>query len=128
MHSQFEAPAITRWGTHLSCLQSIKKNKNNLKILAISQLAQKKINHDVKLNILDDKFWVGLDQMIKLLTPICTWMRKLECDQSKISDVPQVFIDLFNHFSDFFKSGLCMFTAEEKHKCMRKLSERKKWP
>ena len=108
-------PAKTRWGSSLECFKSIDINKYNLKQLCISTNASrlKDITREI---ILKDDFWVKIKKMICILEPVVVWLKKVEGDESRISELPEIFCDLKEIFSkELETSGLAVLpTAETK--------------
>ncbi|CAG8794491.1 20811_t:CDS:2, partial [Dentiscutata erythropus] len=80
-------PAITRWGTHFECLQSIKKSKIALEQALMDIRIRENINSDLRNYILSDEFWENLDLLSAILEPIVVTLKQLESDNSTLSSI-----------------------------------------
>lgn len=79
-------PGTTRWGSHLFCLESLQVNKSVLQKLAVSEEAD--ISADLKRRILDDAvFWVRVEKMINILSPIIDLITSFEGNNEMIHKV-----------------------------------------
>lgn len=77
--ASLKLPAVTRWGSALLCLASMKKLKIPLQQLAVKEEAQGILPDHMKKQILDDDiFWIKVDKFIQLLDPIIKWINILQ--------------------------------------------------
>ena len=122
--TSLKLPAKTRWDSSLEYLKSISYNQYNLKQLAISKNSNR-INKITREVILSDEFRVKIQRMIHLLEPVVIWLKKVEGDESRISEIPQVFIELKQHFAKELQcSSLALLTLTETDKVMNCLTQR----
>jgi len=78
-------PCKTRWGSYLQSLQSLLKCKATLQAFAVSETATNILPRETRTSLLDeDIFWVRIQKMADLLTPIVKWISKLESDEPLI--------------------------------------------
>ncbi|CAH0552651.1 unnamed protein product [Brassicogethes aeneus] len=82
-------PVKTRWGSILYCVESLILTKEALQILIVSQDSKGvKFSKNVRDHILEnDIFWVRLDKLKGILSPIVKWITVLEGDAARISQV-----------------------------------------
>ena len=71
-------PVKTRWGSVLTCLESVQQNKLVLRKLAVSEISEKDMSLQVKKAILDDDFWMLNEATAKFLTPLHAAIIQLE--------------------------------------------------
>lgn len=105
-------PGKTRWGSQISCLNSLLINKHNLQALAISP-EDNPAKQATKTLLLDEEFWIGVKIVVSLLEPILYWITSLESDVSKISQVPETFYELRQHFSSKLRGNELKLLNEE---------------
>ncbi|KAF2884886.1 hypothetical protein ILUMI_21305 [Ignelater luminosus] len=78
----FKLPVATRWASTVLSFESLLKNKNILKALAINDEYQDLIEKRNKTNILDDDiFWKRIESFLKILQPLKKWITVLESDE-----------------------------------------------
>ena len=65
----YKLPVKTRWGSALTCLESVQQNKLVLRKLDVSEKSEKDISLQA---ILDDDFWTLNKATVKFLTPLHT--------------------------------------------------------
>ncbi|GBC39217.2 zinc finger BED domain-containing protein 1-like [Rhizophagus irregularis DAOM 181602=DAOM 197198] len=76
-------PVLTRWGSHLSCFQSLQKSKTALEQTLMDPDICKKINNTVRNFVLSENFWDMLDTIIKFLEPIVIALKfEISCNFS----------------------------------------------
>lgn len=117
---------IFRWGSVVSCLESIASNKHNLQALAIDEGLEnifKKDHSEVKKNLLSEIFWDRISGYLQLLSPISLAITKIESDKPMISEVLNIFDELEKHV----ENNLCSspFSNVEKQKVVEVLQKRK---
>lgn len=72
-------PVKTRWGSYLLCLKSMLQNKLTLQTMVINSEVAEKFEKGMKTKILDDDiFWIRVEKMITMLSPICELITQLE--------------------------------------------------
>ncbi|KAF2888256.1 hypothetical protein ILUMI_17917, partial [Ignelater luminosus] len=80
-------PVATRWASIVLSFESLLKNKNILKALAINDEYQDLIEKRNKTNILDDDiFWKRIKSFLKILQPLKEWITVLESDECRINE------------------------------------------
>jgi Protein of unknown function (DUF 659)/hAT family C-terminal dimerisation region len=89
-------PALTRWGTHLSCFQSLQKSKIALEQTLMDSHIRQKMDQTMRNNILSEEFWKMLDLMIKILEPMVVALKLFESDTSTLSTI-------YSHFNRLIK-------------------------
>lgn len=94
-------PVLTRWGTHLGCLQSLKKTKIALEQTLMDSDIRKKMDSTVRNFVLSEDFWEMLDTIIKFLEPMVVALKLFESDASTLSTVYFQFKRLMNQVSEF---------------------------
>lgn len=111
-----------KWNSSLIYLDSLAENKNNLQVLAFSPKADKYLNQQTKDLISDEDFWNKITSYIKLIKPIIKWISHLDQTESKISEVPELFADLEQHFVNEFQesSSLTLLTDEESNQILKR--------
>lgn len=123
INETLKLPAKTRWGSNLSSLQSLLKNKNALQILAIHDELTDKIPQAMKTTILDNAaFWQKVESAIKLLEPIFA----METNELFIHKVHSSLNTLANKTKQFLSCDN-IFKKDEKAKILKNLEERKKF-
>ncbi|KAF2888686.1 hypothetical protein ILUMI_17487 [Ignelater luminosus] len=91
-------PVATRWASIVLSFESLLKNKNILKALAINDKYQSLIEKRNKTNILDDDiFWKRIESFLKILQPLKKWITVLESDKCRINEVTEAFIEASTH-------------------------------
>ena len=113
-------PGTKRWNSSLMSLDSLFENKDNLQILAFSPKADKYISKVTKEWIADDEFWIKVNSYTKLIRPIIKWISHLDDEDAKISEVPEVFADLEQHFVTEFQEPLILLSMEESDQILKR--------
>lgn len=117
-------PGTKRWNSSLICLDSLVENKDNLQILAFSPKADKYLNKVTKELIADEDFWAKIISYVKLIKPIIKWIAHLDDEEAKISEVPEVFVDLEQHFiTEFQESSLVLLSMEESDQVLKRFKQ-----
>ncbi|GBC07859.1 hypothetical protein RclHR1_07730012 [Rhizophagus clarus] len=93
-------PTLTRWGTHLSCFQSLLKSKIALEQVLMDPKIRQKINREVRNNVLSEEFWEMADLITKILEPMVVILKLFESDTSTLSTVYSHFNKLINKISE----------------------------
>lgn len=116
-------PGTTRWGSHLFCLESLQANKSVLQKLAVSEEAD--ISADLKRRILDDAvFWVRVEKMINMLSPIIDLITSFEGNNEMIH---KVYVKL-NELQETLTSEIPLSPLQqaEENKILQNLTKRMK--
>ncbi|XP_011494665.1 PREDICTED: uncharacterized protein LOC105359714 [Ceratosolen solmsi marchali] len=114
-------PGIKRWNPSLMCLDSLLENKDNLQYLAFSSKGDKYISKVTKELISDEEFWAKINSYIKLIRPIIKWIAHLDDEEAKISEVPEIFVDLEQHFiTEFQEPSLILLSIEESDQILKR--------
>jgi hypothetical protein len=93
-------PTLTRWGTHLSCFQSLLKSKIALEQVLMDPEVRQKINREVRNNVLSEEFWEIANLITKFLEPMVVALKLFESDTSTLSTVYSHFKKLINKVSE----------------------------
>ncbi|CAB4484275.1 unnamed protein product [Rhizophagus irregularis] len=93
-------PTLTRWGTHLSCFQSLLKSKIALEQVLMDSEIRQKINREVRNNVLSEEFWEMANLITKFLEPMVVALKLFESDSSTLSTVYSNFKKLMNKVSE----------------------------
>ncbi|XP_058803993.1 uncharacterized protein LOC131671525 [Phymastichus coffea] len=110
-----------KWSSSLICLYALYEIKENLQLLVSSPKVEGYINKGVKELITDEEFWSKLNSYTKLIRPIIKWIVHLNIEEAKISEVPEVFADLEQHFlTEFQESSLLLMTVEESNRVLER--------
>ena len=89
VNTTLKLPVKTRWGSVLTCLESVQQNKLVLRKLAVSEISEKDMSLQVKKAILDDDFSMLSKATVKFLTPLhCI---QLEADVPNLAEVFQLY-------------------------------------
>jgi hypothetical protein len=91
---------LTRWGSHLSCFQSLQKSKIALEQTLMDPDIRKKINNTVRNFVLSEDFWDMLNIIIKFLEPMVATLKLFESDKSTLSTVYFHFKKLMHRVSE----------------------------
>ena len=82
----------TRWGSVLTCLESVQQNKLALRKLAVSEISERKsMSLQVKEIILDDEFWKINEAIVNFLKPLHNAIIQLEADVPNLAEVFQLY-------------------------------------
>ena len=85
-------PFKTRWGSVVTCLKSVQKNKVLLQKLAVSEISEKStLAKEVKKTILDDDFWNVNEAVVNLLKPLSLAITQLEADDPNLTEVYKLY-------------------------------------
>ena len=94
--------------------------------MAITAQGTAKLDKLSREQILSVEFWIKIEKTISLFKPICDWIRKIEGDESAISDIPYMFHDLEKHLiHDLFEEDLPILKYDGSLKVKNLLQERK---
>ena len=92
-------PILTRWGTHLGCLQSLQKSQIALEQTLMDSYIRQKMDKTIRSNVLSEEFWRMLDLVVKILEPIVAALKLFESDISTLSTVYSCFNKLIKQIS-----------------------------
>ena len=93
-------PVLTRWGTHLSCFQSLQKSKIALEQILMDAEIRRKMDSTVRNYVLSEQFWEMLDLITKFLEPMVVALKLFESDTSTLSIVYLHFKKIMNQVSE----------------------------
>lgn len=119
-------PVKTRWGSLVSCLESLKENKQTIKTMAIDETISDVINKvpTLKVNMLSDDFWDKVTGFYSLLKPILDTITIVESDIPQMSHVLSLYKNIQHKVEDMLnKSPLLLRSEEEK---VREILENRK--
>lgn len=119
-------PVKTRWGSHLTMLNSIVSNKSCLQTLAVLTEGSELLGTELKSMLLEPEFWLYIEHIICILSPIVTWVIRMENDESIIS----LSYSCFNDIELAIKSVLertAMLTKLEKTFITSQMIKRKQY-
>ncbi|KAF2905884.1 hypothetical protein ILUMI_00296 [Ignelater luminosus] len=118
-------PVATRWASIVLSFESLLKNKNILKALAINDEYQDLIEKRNETNILDDNiFWKRIESFLKILQPLKKWITVLESDECRINEVMEVLIEIEKVFKK--ELPLSDLSSSEQDKILEALQARRK--
>jgi len=89
-------PALTRWGTHLACFQSLQKSKTALEQTLMDEKIRKDMDSTLRIYILSDNFWENLNIITKIMEPIVSALKSFESDTSILSTVYSFYKKIMN--------------------------------
>lgn len=122
----FEIPAATRWESEAESLESLIKNKQYLKQVAISDEAINLLSKESVKHILDNTiFWVHVETVYNFLKPIANWITILESETCNVSIVVVAFNDIKNVLKDQIETSTLL--KKEEYSLTQKLENRKIW-
>ena len=87
VNTTLKLPLTTRWGSVLTCLESVQQNQLVLRELAVSEISKKDMTLQVKKAILDDDFWMLNEATVKFLTPLHAAIIQLEAHVPNLAKV-----------------------------------------
>ena len=95
-------PVATRWGSTVTCMESIQGNKQLLKECLINPDIETLATNKIKSTILnDDVFWDRNVKFIELLIPVVHLITFMENTSATLSDVRHKLYLLKEHFNTF---------------------------
>jgi hypothetical protein len=80
-------PVLTRWGTHLKCLQSLQKSRIAIEQTLMDSKIRQNMDYNLRARILNEEFWEKLEMVISILKPIVITLKLFESDSSTLSSV-----------------------------------------
>ncbi|CAG8551636.1 22364_t:CDS:2 [Racocetra persica] len=80
-------PAITRWGTHLECFQSLQKSQIAIEQTLMDLKIRQTMDSNLRIHVLQDEFWENLNLVTDILTPIVTILKLFESNESTLSSI-----------------------------------------
>ncbi|GAB0098356.1 hypothetical protein DMENIID0001_140770 [Sergentomyia squamirostris] len=86
-----KSTVTTRWLSLETSLRSLIENKDDLKKLAIDDEVKKEVRHLLFGTVLQDDFWTKVTHIHSLIAEISHFIKYLESDASKMSEVFPVF-------------------------------------
>ncbi|XP_014224862.1 uncharacterized protein LOC106651043 [Trichogramma pretiosum] len=110
----------TRKCSSVAFLESIIENKEHLQVLASAPKSDKYLGKISKDLIADEEFWSKITAYIKLIKPIIKWINHLDNEDAKISEVPEAFLDLEQHFITEFQDPMVLLSMEESDQILKK--------
>ena len=91
VNTTLKLPVKTRWGSVVTCLESVQLNKVVLRKLAVSEITERNnMSADVKKTILDDDFWKLNEAIVEFLKPLLAAIVQLEADVPNLAEVFQL--------------------------------------
>ncbi|KAF2885431.1 hypothetical protein ILUMI_20711 [Ignelater luminosus] len=118
-------PVATRWASTVLSFESLLKNRNILKALAINDEYQNLIEKRNKTNILDDDiFWKRIESFLKILQPLKKWITVLESDECRINEVTEALIEIEKVFNK--ELPLSDLSSSKQDKILEAVQARKK--
>lgn len=120
-------PVVTRWGSVIHCLESLRSNKQAITSLAIDEGLQDiiKKHPNFKKNALDDTFWDKVEGFISLLKPVADAITICESDKTKISLVLRIFNNIEQHFAKALPG--CPLLKQEEERAIKIIADRKEF-
>src|SRR5829696_5108137 len=108
-------PALTRWGTHLDCFQSLQNSKTALEQALMDIRIRQNMDSTLRTHILSDDFWEDLDIITKIMKPMVSTLKLFESDISILSTVYSYFkkvMDQVNQIDCDFSNKLQEFITK----------------
>jgi len=108
-------PALTRWGTHLDCFQSLQNSKTALEQALMDIRIRQNMDSTLRTHILSDDFWEDLDIITKIMEPMVSTLKLFESDISILSTVYSYFkkvMDQVNQIDCDFSNKLQEFITK----------------
>ncbi len=84
-------PALTRWGTHIACFQSLQNSKTALEQALMDVKICQNMDLTLRAHILSDDFWEDLNIITKIMEPMVSALKLFESDTSILSTVYSYF-------------------------------------
>jgi hypothetical protein len=91
----FIAAVITRWGTQLAMMASVRDNQEAIKAMAIDPDSD--APQEFKQAVCLGPFWQHLETLLYLFKPIHEAQKMSESDRARLSYVPQRWLDIYSH-------------------------------
>lgn len=108
-----KAPVETRWGTYTIMLDSLLKNKINLKASCVDKDLINILDNTVRKNIEDNNFWEKVEKSLKLLRPVLATIHMLEGDQAtmayvvkQMKEIEKAVLEVANSYSSNEKNKI----------------------
>ncbi|GBC16120.2 zinc finger BED domain-containing protein 1-like [Rhizophagus irregularis DAOM 181602=DAOM 197198] len=92
-------PALTRWGTHLACFQSLQNSRTALEQALMDIRIRQNMDLTLRAHILSDEFWEDLDIITKIMEPMVSALKLFESDISILSNVYSYFKEVMNQIN-----------------------------
>ena len=118
--TSFKLPFTKKWSSSIMCLESLLENKENLQVLGFSSKADKYLTKSSKELISDEEFWQKISAYVKLIKPIIKWISHLDDEEAKISEVPEIFADLEQHFVTEFQEPFLLISLEDSNQILKR--------
>ena len=93
-------PIKTRWCYDVDCMQSFLKNKSALQNLAKALQIAKYVSQNIKQLLLNELFWIEVEQLFSTIELIKIWISKFESDKSNINLVPVAITEIAGHLRE----------------------------
>jgi len=108
-------PALTRWGTHLDCFQSLQNSKTALEQALMDVRIRQNMDSTLRTHILSDDFWKDLNIITKIMQPMVSTLKLFESDISILSTIYSYFkkvMDQINQIDCDFSDKLQEFITK----------------
>ena len=126
VNTTLKLPVKTRWGSVVTCLESVQLNKVVLRKLAVSEITERNnMSADVKKTILDDDFWKLNEAIVEFLKPLLAAIVQLEADVPNLAEVFQPYSTVRTGMMESIKA--VPFTEEEQAVIATILDDREKF-
>jgi hypothetical protein len=89
-------PAITRWGTHLECFQSLIKSQIAIEQTLMDSRIRQNMDSNLRFYVLHDEFWEKLTLLTSILKPIIITLKLFESNDSTLSSIYSNFRKMIN--------------------------------
>lgn len=121
-------PVKTRWGSLVSCLESLKQNKQIIKTMAIDESLSDAINKlpTLKVNMLSDDFWDKVTGFYKLLKPILDTITIVEGDNTQMSHVLSLYKNIENIVEEMLATNTSSLLLKSEEKTVREILKNRK--
>ena len=114
----------TRWGSAVTCLESVQKNKVVLRKLAVLEISEKSsLAKEVKKTISDNDFWNVNEAVVNLLKPLSSAITQLEADVPNLAEVCKFYSNVRSDIRNYLQL-VVPFSLQEQEKIATIFSER----
>ncbi|XP_047035471.1 uncharacterized protein LOC124641447 [Helicoverpa zea] len=121
-------PVKTRWGSLVSCFESLKENKQTIKAIAIDEGLSDALNKvpSLKKLMLSDDFWDKVSRFSSLLKPISDTIKIVESDTPQLSKVLSLYKKIEDSMEKILKDEVQNPLTKSEEKKVREILKHRK--
>lgn len=123
IQTALKLPGKTRWGSILASFESLTENRNVLEIMVVTDSIKDKLEPAMRAKILNEIFWVKVENIMNILRPVVAANIELEGDGVLIHKVHEHCIKMKTGVNEAIQSNN-IFTAREKNSILSSLDKR----